>query len=132
MKVVQFHNNCPNCNALCETNMKMTGNWLIFFSIYLIFKKNQKTSIQTFIQDIPFFKSVIIMCTICESCGIRSSEVKSGSGIEEKGIKYTLKLTDPSDLNRDLLKVKFFKHLIHLIRQKYIFKAKFWKKLINS
>ena len=65
------------------------------------------------------------MCTICESCGIRSSEVKSGSGIEEKGIKYTLKLTDPSDLNRDLLKVKFFKHLIHLIRQKYIFKAKF-------
>ncbi len=25
-------------------------------------------------------------------------------GIEEKGIRYTLKLTDPSDLNRDLLK----------------------------
>ena len=46
------------------------------------------------------------MCTICESCGIRSNEVKSGTGIEEKGLKYTLKLTDPSDLNRDLLKVK--------------------------
>ena len=44
------------------------------------------------------------MCTICESCGVKSSEVKPGSGIEEKGIKYTLKLTDPSDLNRDLLK----------------------------
>ena len=26
-------------------------------------------------------------------------------GIEEKGVKYTLKLTDASDLNRDLLKV---------------------------
>jgi zinc finger protein len=58
--------------------------------------------------DIPYFKSVIIMCTICESCGVRSSEVKSGTGIEEKGVKYTLKLTDPSDLNRDLLKVKNF------------------------
>ena len=54
--------------------------------------------------DIPFFKSVIIMCTVCETCGIRSSEVKSGTGIEEKGVKFTLKLTDPSDLNRDLLK----------------------------
>ena len=44
------------------------------------------------------------MATNCENCGIRSSEVKSGSGIEEKGVKYTLKITDPSDLNRDLLK----------------------------
>lgn len=25
-------------------------------------------------------------------------------GIEKKGVKYTLKITDPSDLNRDLLK----------------------------
>lgn len=45
------------------------------------------------------------MCTICEHCGVKSSEVKPGTGIEEKGIKYTLKITDPSDLNRDLLKV---------------------------
>ena len=44
------------------------------------------------------------MCTVCENCGVKSSEVKPGSGIEEKGIRYTLKLTDPSDLNRDLLK----------------------------
>jgi len=77
-EVVQFHNNCPNCNAICETNMKLT--------------------------DIPYFKTVIIMATICESCGVRSSEVKPGTGIEEKGVKFTLKLTDPSDLNRDLLK----------------------------
>jgi zinc finger protein len=55
-------------------------------------------------KDIPFFKSVILMCTICESCGVRSSEVKSGTGIEPKGCKYSLRLTDASDLNRDLLK----------------------------
>lgn len=44
------------------------------------------------------------MCTTCDNCGIKSSEVKSGEGVEPKGVKYTLKLTDESDLNRDLLK----------------------------
>lgn len=77
-EVLKFKNNCPNCNAICETNMKLT--------------------------DIPHFKQVIIMATVCESCGVRSNEVKSGSGIEEKGTRYILKITDPSDLNRDLLK----------------------------
>ncbi len=24
-EVVQFHSNCPNCNAVCDTNMKLTG-----------------------------------------------------------------------------------------------------------
>ena len=62
-------------------------------------------SFVTYLLDIPYFKTVILMCTICEHCGVRSSEVKPGSGIEEKGVKYTLKITDPSDLNRDLLKV---------------------------
>ena len=77
-EVVQFHNVCPNCSATCETNIKVT--------------------------DIPHFKTVIIMCTICESCGVRSSEVKSGTGIEPKGVRFTLKVTDASDMNRDLLK----------------------------
>ena len=58
--------------------------------------------------DIPYFKTILIMCTLCESCGIKSSEVKSGTGIEEKGVRYTLKITDTSDLNRDLLKVDCF------------------------
>lgn len=44
------------------------------------------------------------MCTACDTCGCKSSEVKSGTGIEAKGVRYTLKLTDPSDVNRDLLK----------------------------
>ena len=45
------------------------------------------------------------MCSTCDVCGHRSSEVKSGSGIGEKGKKFILKITDPSDLNRDILKV---------------------------
>ncbi len=53
---------------------------------------------------IPHFKEVVIMSTTCDSCGHRTNEVKSGGGIEEKGSRITLKVTDPSDLSRDLLK----------------------------
>ncbi len=38
------------------------------------------------------------------TCGDRTNEVKSGGGIEEKGTKISLKVTNPSDLSRDLLK----------------------------
>lgn len=55
--------------------------------------------------EIPHFKQVIIMATNCERCGTRSSEVKSGTGISELATKITLKLTEPSDLCRDILKV---------------------------
>ncbi len=66
--------------------------------------KFNEITVNIFKIDIPFFKTVIIMCTVCDNCGIKSSEVKSGTGIEEKGVRYSLKLSDPSDLNRDLLK----------------------------
>lgn len=57
-------------------------------------------------QDIPHFKQVIIMATVCSSCGYRSNEVKSGTGVSPKGTKITLRLTDLSDLSRDILKVQ--------------------------
>jgi zinc finger protein len=47
------------------------------------------------------------MCTICDTCGVKSSEVKPGTAIEEKGIKFELKVTDVSDLNRDLIKSEY-------------------------
>nr|SVE74204.1 EOG090X06TU [Daphnia barbata] len=77
-EVLHFGTNCPSCNAPCETNMKLTS--------------------------IPFFKEVIIMATSCDACGHRTNEVKSGSGIAEKGVKITLRITDPIDLSRDVLK----------------------------
>lgn len=77
-EVLKFSTNCPDCNALCDTNMKVT--------------------------QIPFFKDVVIMATICDSCGHKTNEVKSGGGIEEKGRKITLRVTDPSDMSRDVLK----------------------------
>jgi len=77
-EVLSFPTNCPECNAPAATKMKMT--------------------------TIPYFKEVVIMCTTCDLCGAKTNEVKSGGGIEEKGKKITLRVTDPSDMNRDVMK----------------------------
>ncbi|KAM4704485.1 zinc finger protein ZPR1 [Rhinophrynus dorsalis] len=77
-EVLQFHTNCPECNAPAATNMKLV--------------------------QIPHFKEVIIMATNCDSCGHRTNEVKSGGAIEPRGTRITLHITDPSDLTRDILK----------------------------
>ncbi|XP_005987287.2 zinc finger protein ZPR1 [Latimeria chalumnae] len=77
-EVLQFNTNCPECNAPASTNMKLV--------------------------QIPHFKEVIIMATNCDSCGNRTNEVKSGGATEHLGTKITLRITDPSDMTRDLLK----------------------------
>ncbi|KAM9114036.1 zinc finger protein ZPR1 isoform 2-T2 [Pangshura tecta] len=78
-EVLQFNTNCPECNAPANTNMKLV--------------------------QIPHFKEVIIMATNCEACGHRTNEVKSGGAIEPLGTRITLRVTDPSDMTRDVLKV---------------------------
>ena len=77
-EVLTFPTNCPDCNAPAKTNMKVT--------------------------KIPYFKEVVIMATSCDICGHKTNEVKSGGGIEDKGTKITLNITDSTDLNRDILK----------------------------
>uniref|UniRef100_A0A2K6EJ17 Zinc finger protein ZPR1 n=1 Tax=Propithecus coquereli TaxID=379532 RepID=A0A2K6EJ17_PROCO len=77
-EVLQFNTNCPECNALAQTNMKLV--------------------------QIPHFKEVIIMATNCENCGHRTNEVKSGGAVEPLGTRITLHITDSSDMTRDLLK----------------------------
>ncbi|NWT03923.1 ZPR1 protein, partial [Mionectes macconnelli] len=77
-EVLQFNTNCPECNAPANTNMKVV--------------------------QIPHFKEVIIMATNCDSCGHRTNEVKSGGAIEPQGTRITLRITDPSDMTRDILK----------------------------
>merc|ERR1712019_38437 len=44
------------------------------------------------------------MAFSCEKCGVRSSEVKVGGGISEKGKKMTFRVEKPEDLNRDIFK----------------------------
>ncbi|XP_078062336.1 zinc finger protein ZPR1 isoform X1 [Mustelus asterias] len=112
-EVLQFGTNCPECNAPAETNMKLvrilrqsvldpaecfplstlqTGTTYIYIASF------------TRLLEIPHFKEVIIMATNCEACGHRTNEVKSGGATEPLGTKITLRITDPSDMSRDLLK----------------------------
>lgn len=77
-EVLSFPTICHGCFAPCETNMKLT--------------------------QIPHFKDVVIMATVCEACGLRTSEVKSGGGIEEKGVKIEVKVMSRDDFSRDVLK----------------------------
>ena len=67
------------------------------FKFYLTFSS---------ISGIPHFKEVVIMATVCDYCGHKTNEVKSGGGIESQGKKITLRLTEMSDLSRDVLKVR--------------------------
>ncbi|XP_018320212.1 zinc finger protein ZPR1 [Agrilus planipennis] len=77
-EVLQFPTNCNICGAPCQTNMKVT--------------------------DIPHFKQVVIMATTCDTCGNRTNEVKSGGGIEPKGVKIEVNVYSKDDFSRDLLK----------------------------
>lgn len=55
--------------------------------------------------DIPHFKEVIIMATTCDVCGNKTNEVKSGAGIEPKGVRIKIEIRNKEDLSRDVLKV---------------------------
>lgn len=77
-EVQTFHATCSSCYKPCATHMKTV--------------------------NIPHFKDVIIMSTVCTNCGYKSNEVKTGGEIPDKGRKVTLKVTDPEDLARDILK----------------------------
>ena len=74
-----FWGPCPSCTRPCATHMMPV--------------------------DIPHFKEVIIMSTVCEFCGYKSNEVKTGGEISPMGRKITLKVEDSDDLTRDILKV---------------------------
>lgn len=80
-EVLQFATDCPECKAPCETNMKVTS--------------------------IPHFKDVVIMATVCEACGVKTNEVKSGGGIEEKGCRIEVKVESRDDFSRDVLNSEF-------------------------
>lgn len=77
-EVLQFPTNCPDCNAPATTNMKLT--------------------------KIPHFKEVVIMATVCDACGHRTNEVKSGGGVEDKGVKFEVRVASKDDFSRDVLK----------------------------
>lgn len=77
-EVYSFPATCPGCTRPCTTHMKMV--------------------------EIPHFKQVIIMSTVCDHCGYRSNEVKTGGEVPAKGKKITLRVENSTDLARDILK----------------------------
>lgn len=45
------------------------------------------------------------MATTCDICGMKTNEVKSGGGIEPKGVKIEVDVRSKQDFTRDVLKV---------------------------
>ncbi|KAJ5756702.1 zinc finger protein ZPR1 [Penicillium manginii] len=69
---------CPGCTKQCE----------------LLIKK----------VNIPYFKEVYLWSNVCEHCGLRSSDVKTGGEVPELGKRITLIVKEQVDLSRDILK----------------------------
>lgn len=79
-EVMIFPEECYNCHKMGECRMVLT--------------------------NIPHFKEVVVMAFACNFCGFKTNEIKSGGSISEKGKRIELKLTDPEDLNRSILKAE--------------------------
>lgn len=77
-EVETFRATCSGCYSPCETHMKLV--------------------------NIPHFKDVVIMSTVCDHCGYKSNEVKTGGEIPDHGTKISLYCDDSEDLARDILK----------------------------
>ena len=54
--------------------------------------------------DIPHFKETVILSFVCEHCGFRSNEVKSGGAVPDTGTEIRLDVREAVDLSRDVLK----------------------------
>merc|ERR1711912_68067 len=86
-EVISIPTTCPACGAPAQANFKQV--------------------------NIPFFKEIIIMANVCDECGEKSNEVKSGMGFEPLGEKLVLSINGSAkqgdfehkiDLARDVLK----------------------------
>ncbi|KAG0670350.1 nucleolar zinc-finger protein [Maudiozyma exigua] len=54
--------------------------------------------------SIPYFREVVIMSFECPHCGFKNSEIQPASSIQEKGSKYSLKVENKDDFNRQVIK----------------------------
>ena len=54
--------------------------------------------------NIPYFKQVMVNAVVCDHCGYRTSDVKTGGEVPQKGRRIQLHVRGPHDLRRDILK----------------------------
>ncbi|KAL8997948.1 MAG: hypothetical protein Q9169_002870 [Polycauliona sp. 2 TL-2023] len=57
-----------------------------------------------FLTKIPYFREIIIMSFSCDHCGFENTDVQSAGQIQERGAKYTLKVTHLDDMERQVVK----------------------------
>lgn len=77
-KVYTLPAECPGCAKRCVVNMQKV--------------------------DVPHFKEVFVWSTVCDACGYRTNEVKTGGEVPEKGKRVTVRVENLTDLSRDILK----------------------------
>ncbi|PGH17100.1 hypothetical protein AJ80_04975 [Polytolypa hystricis UAMH7299] len=77
-KVYSLPAECPACTKTCVVNMQQV--------------------------HIPHFKEVFIWSTVCDRCGYRTNEVKTGGAVPDKGRRVILQVDGLDDLSRDILK----------------------------
>ena len=53
---------------------------------------------------VPYFKEIIVSSFSCEHCHNSNTSVQPASSFCDKGIRYTLTVTDHEDLNRQIIK----------------------------
>lgn len=56
---------------------------------------------------IPMFKEIILSSFYCDHCGFKNTEVQFSGKIADSGVKYVLKVDQPSALNRSVVKSEF-------------------------
>ncbi len=77
-EVMVFEGSCPDCVRTANTRM--------------------------FATRIPYFREVVVMCTSCDACGYRNSELRSGGEIPPHGRTVRLAVRNQADLSRDVIK----------------------------
>ncbi|KAF5921195.1 hypothetical protein HPG69_018595 [Diceros bicornis minor] len=53
---------------------------------------------------IPFFREIIVSSFSCEHCGWNNTEIQSAGRIQDQGVRYTLTVRAPEDMNREVVK----------------------------
>ena len=80
--VTEVSSLCMACEKQGITRMLFTkvNHWSWLLLLIVVFK-------------IPHFKEVVLMAFSCEHCGHESTDVQYGGEIQQKGVRYTLKVT---------------------------------------
>ncbi|KAG6473112.1 hypothetical protein ZIOFF_067019 [Zingiber officinale] len=118
---------CGACGASCVTRFYSTSILLVSFfylsdgsvnwqdcssclcAPFFMFVHNIHLVIGGFVipnpsAEIPYFREVVVMASTCDLCGYRSSELKAGGEIPERGKRITLSVQNFEDLSRDVIK----------------------------